>query len=272
MIDNKSKLEVFHDDNGSFVNLKESAADYIRDPFNLELVSAEDYLYLGYFKPFNACYVALDTANANSNSFTAEYWDGSSWTSLDLTDESRGFTRSGFLFWDRSAMKSTSVNGSEAYYVRLKPDSDHSAASVRGINLVFADDNSLKEEFFEIDNSNLLPSGESNHLVHHVAARNTIVQRLRNMGYLKSENEDLTQWDLNDHFQIKQAAVMLALSKIFFLLSDSTEDTWWSKYMEYQKRYEEAFNLYVLSVDQDNDGQEDTGEASENRRSQRWLR
>lgn len=277
MIESTEKLTVLHDDNGVFVNHTEDAADLTRDNFNLTLVAAEDYLYLGHYKPFGTLFAGIITGNTNSGSFAAEYYNGSTWVSLDLSDESRNFTREGYMFWNRDNMKSTSVNSVEAFYIRLRPDVDHSATVIRGINLIFADDSALKQEFFEVDNSNLLPPGEISHLVHHVAARNTIVQTLRNKNYKKHNEgsaraEEINQWDLMDIFQVRQAATMLALSKIFFTLSDSQEDTWWAKYEEYQRRYEHAFELINLSVDTDNDGEEDINENQEQFKIMRWTR
>lgn len=276
MIDPLSKLTVLHDDNSVFVDHSESAADYIRDTFSMTLVAAEDYLYLGYSKPFNATYMKLITANLNANTLAMEYYDGTVWTARSVTDETLGMTRSGFLLWDSTGMEKTTVDGVEAYYVRLKPSADHTATTARGMNLVFADDTALKNEFFEIDNSNLLPPGETDHIVHHVSARNTIVQTLRNMQYIKTDDTgtyvNITQWDLFDMFEIKQAAVMLTLSKIFFILSDNQEDNWWTKYREYQDKYEEAFRLARLSLDTDNDGVKDDNENLVKTKVQRWNR
>jgi hypothetical protein len=277
MIDPQSKLTVLHDDNGTVSNHSDSAADYIRDEFIFSLSSTEDYLYVGYMKPFNATFVALTTPNVNANSLQAEYYNGTTWTSLSLIDETRGFTRSGFLFWDKSDMKQVSVGGISKYYIRIRPSADHSATTYRGINILFADDNALKQEFFEVDNQNLLPSGESSHLVQHVGARNMILQMLRNKGILKQSSgssslKDLTAFDLHNLEQVRQAAVMLTLSKIFFMLSDSKEDTWWSKYEEYQDKFEESFELLLLALDTDDDGQEDVSETNEPFKVQRWLR
>lgn len=276
MIDPKSKLFVLHDDNSVFSDHSDNAADYVRDNFSVELVAAEDYLYLGYTKPFGSAYIELVTANVNTNSLTLEYNDGTTWQSLSLTDESKGMTRSGYWFWDKSVMKSSEVNNQEAFWVRVRPSVDHSPTSVRGINLIFSDDNMLKNEFFEIDNSNLLPPGESSHIVNHVASRNTIIQRLRNLGYIKTTSAsqvlDINQWDLIDIFEIRQAATMLCLAKIFFILSDSPEDTWWAKYREYQDKYEEMFRLARLSIDIDNDGTDDAEEVKAQVKSFRWNR
>lgn len=277
MIDPLSKLTVLHDDDSTFVDYSDNACDYIRDEFSVGLDQADDYLYLGYFKPFGATFVALTMPNTNANTLNAEYYNGTSWVSLELTDESKGFTRSGFLFWDQTNMKEVSVNGKSKFYIRLRPSVTHSATTYRGINILFADDNALKQEFSEIDNETLLPAGESSHLNRHVGARNMILQMLRNKGILKQSSgstsvKDLTAFDILKLEQVRQAAVMLTLSNIFFMLSDSREDTWWAKYEEYQDKFEESFELLLLAIDTNDNGQEDVEETNEPFKVQRWLR
>lgn len=276
MIDSRTKLTVLHDDNSVFADYTREAADYLRDSFSTTLVAAEDYIYIGYRKPINAVYVELETANTNSNTMSVEIYDGTSWVSTDLHDETNGLTRSGFLTWDKTDMSNTTINSEDKYWVRLKPDADHTATTFRGINLVFADDQMMKSEFFEIDNSSLLPTGESSHVTTHVAARNMIVQSLRNLGYIKENattgEQNIDQWDLHDIYEIRQGAMYLALSKIFFNLSDSVDDNWWQKYREYNDKYEEAMRLARLSMDLDDDGVEDTEEKRQPMQSYRWNR
>lgn len=277
MIDQQSKLTVLHDDNATFTDHSDSAADYIRDEFSLDLIAAEDYLYIGYHKPFNTTFIAMTTPNVNSNTLTAEYHDGSTWVTVELIDDTKGFTRNGFLMWNKDNMKEVTVNGKSKFFMRLKPSADHSATVYRGINILFADDNALKQEFSEIDNDTLLPAGETSHLNRHVGARNTIVQMLRNKGYEKNDTasnklKNINAFDLHDVEYVRQAAVMLTLSNIFFMLSDNKEDTWWSKYEEYQDKFEESFKLIRLPVDSNDDGLEDTIENKEPYRVQRWLR
>lgn len=277
MIDPANKLYVFHDDNGSFSDHSDSAADYVRDEYSVQMVAAEDYMYFGFDRPFGSIYNEIVTANSNSNSLSLEYNNGTSWVSLGLTDETNGMTRSGYMIWSRpSDWAASTVNSQEAFYVRIRPDVDHTAVSIRGQNLVLSDDNMLKQEFFEIDNINLLPPGESSHIVNHVAARNKLVQSLRNRGYIKTDSSsnkvNLTYWDILDIFEVRQAATMLCLSTIFFNLSDSTEDNWWQKYREYQDKYEESFRLVTLSIDNDNDGLADDDETAKQFKSMRWGR
>jgi len=279
MIDPKSKFTVQHDDNSVFVNITEDAADLTRDNFNLELIAAEDYLYVGLRKPFGTMYVEMVTPNINVNTLAAEIHDGTSWVSVELTDGSKGMTRSGFMTWDKTDMKAQTINSIEKFYIRLRPSADHSPSVVRGINLVFADDSAMKSEFIEIDNSNLLPTGEISHIGTHVASRNYILHHLRNH-YVKTEssldtatiNEKINQFDMIDIFEIREAALFLSLSKIFFNLSDNPDDHWWMKYREYQDKFEEKMTIARLSIDLDNDGIDDVEEKQLQYKPTRWAR
>jgi len=280
MIDSRTKLTVLHDAAGVFTDYTKFAADYIRDPFTVTIAAATGYLYLGFTKPFGAAYVELPTPSTTSATFAAEYYDGAAWTALTIDDESKAFQRSGYIFWDKTLMSSVSINSNTKYYIRLRPSASTSATIVRGINLVFSDDVQLKQEFFDIDNTNILPPGEDSHISAHVASRNFILQSLRNQGYIKSaesatgsiSDENITQWDLHDLFEIRQAATYLALSKIFFNLSDAVDDHWWQKYQDYQDKYEGAMRLARLSLDKDDSGVEEVDENVQNAQPTRWNR
>jgi hypothetical protein len=280
MIDPKSKLTVLHDDNGTFVDFTELAADLTRDNFQMQLTAAEDYIYIGYEKPFGSLYAEMYTANNNANVFTAQMYNGTSWVALsNYSDESQGFTRSGFMFWEQDDMKATAVNTITKYYIRLKPSANHTTKTVRGINLIFANDAAMIAEFSEITNSNLLPAGEVSHIRTHVSTRNHILQQLRNH-YQKlntSEStstvaEKINQFDLMDIFEVREAAVYLSLSKIFFNLSDSLEDHWFIKYREYQDMFEKKMTVAYLSIDTDNDGVKDANETQRQFNPTRWAR
>lgn len=259
MINKDSQLTIHKNSSSIWTN------DF-RDAFSLTLADS-DYLYLGYYKPFNSAYIALNTPNENSNNITGEYWNGSSWTSLDnWKDDSKGFTRSGFINWSRNQTdeSSTTVNGVEAYWIRLSTDTTHSSTEFAGIGFLFADDKDLQTEVPEITDTQHL-AGKTSHLLTHAAVRNQIVQELNNRGLGKVDQdtgitEDLTCWDILEATQIKQAAIFLTLSKIYFNFSDSKDDKFYQKYQDYQSKYKEAFSVSRLSLDSDDDGKLDSEE------------
>jgi hypothetical protein len=276
MIDPNAKFTVIKSDNGAFLNVTNAAADFTRDNFLFTMVAAEDYIYVGLDKPFNALYVEFVTPNINPADLTVEVYNGSSWVTASPDDETNGFTRSGFIFFDKSAMLKTSVNANERYYVRLVPSVDTTAMSFRGINMIFADDSDMVSEFPEILNSNLLPAGQTSHILTHVASRNHILHNLRNhyskAGVNDSALKKINQFDLIDVLEVREAAMFLALSKIFFNLSDAPDDNWWTKYKEYADKFEEKMTLARLSIDENNDGVDDAGEVQQQFQPTRWAR
>lgn len=267
MLDTNTKLTVLHDANSVFTDHSKEAFDFSRDAFSLTLNKDTSYLYVGFYKPINSCFVSLSTANTNANSFTAEIYNGSSWTAAtDFYDDTKGFTRSGFMTWDRNQTNqaSTAINSTSLFWIRLRPSVTHSATILNGLNFLFADDQDLTYEVPEITDTNHL-AGKSSHILTHVAARNEILQSLNNKDYKKlnpttSYREDLTAWDILEGSQLKQAAVYLALSKIYFNFSDATDDKYHQKSKHFQAKFKEAFQLSQLSLDEDDDGLLDSSE------------
>lgn len=255
MINPNTKLNVFHNS----TDHSNDAFDFTRDNFDLTLLST-DYLYIGYYKPVHMVYLALESAQNVANSLTIEYWNGSAWESVsNQFDDSKGFTRSGFIQWDKPSAQSTNtVNTISKYWVRIKPSVDQGEVEVKGINIIFADDQDLITEVPEITDVNHL-AGKTSHILTHVAVRNQIIQDLNNKDYKKTNpstglNEDLTCWDVLDANQLKQAAMFLALAKIYFNFSDNPEDKYYQKYQDYMARYRDAYNLSSLYLDSNDDG------------------
>lgn len=268
MLNYENKLYVYHDDDSSFSDYSYEALDFARDTFTIEMVAADDYLYVGYRKPINAFYVDFDTANTNANTLAGEYYNGSSWTAMtELVDETKGFTRSGFIQWERPTdpddQVTVTVNSQSAYWYRFKPSADHSSTVINGLNIVFADDEDLKKEWFEVTNHRA--SGEDSFILTHVACRDDIIQHFRNESFTKRDPnterlENLDAFDLLDIKEIRVAAKHLALHKIYMNLSDSVDDVYFQKATYHRSMYGDAINLAFLTFDHDDDGVKDAGD------------
>jgi hypothetical protein len=208
----------------------------------------------------------MKVVNTNANTFTAQYYNGTTWVSLDnFLDLSKGFTRSGFLSWSKSDIwDNTSVNSTDLYWVRLRPSADHLVTTeLQGLNIVYADDQDLTNEFSSIS-SQLSNLGLSSYITYHQSVRDDIVQALRNKGEYKVNNQsffkDITKWDLLNAEQVKKAATYYCLSKIFFELSDSVEDKWYQRSKDFNDKGNKAIETYYLSIDKDDDGIETQAE------------
>ena len=261
MLDVNNKLYVFHDDDSSFVDFSSKALDYSRDTFSVALVSNDDRFYVGFTKPINAFYVELSTANTSDNTFTAEFYNGSSWTALvGFFDDTLGWNRSGFMRWNRNQTSeaATEVNSQSAFWYRFTPSADHDAETVlKGLNIVYSDDQDLKKELYEY--ADFLPSGESSHILTHVAARDEIIQSLRSDGRYKQDLstgdlKNITAFDLLDISQVKVASTYLVLAKIFMAASDNIDDIYMEKSKMFRSLYNGAMKTMYISLDGDNDG------------------
>lgn len=273
MIDSRIKLTVLKDTAGVFTDHSDDACDFSRDDFTATLETT-DYLYIGFRKAIGGIYVELTTPNTVANSLTVEAYNGSTWTAIDVRDETKGLTRSGYISVDRNSLKETTVNGSTKYWVRLKPSSDHTETAIRGINLVFSDDASLKTHFPDIDREEIIPAGSKSQIIAHQSARDEIIQELRNRGHIKitaTGFENIDQWDLLDIYEIRLASTYKALANVFFSLADNPQDKWYTQYLYFAERYQRLIGGLKLSIDTNDNGKADTEEKLEKVRTTRWT-
>lgn len=266
MLNIKSMLTVLHDANGSFTNYTQQASDFQKDSFVLALNKDTSYLYIGFDKPFNAFYVDLKVLNVIANTLNAEYYT-TAWTALTINDETKGLTRNGFIQWDRPTSLATTlwnkytINSIEKYWIRLRPSATITATTeLNALNIVYSDDNDLKEEFYNINR--LLPSGATSFILAHVASRNQIIQELISNGFMKYDTTtfsyiNLTPFDLHEIYEVRQASVFLTLSKILYDASDDPEGNLIEKAKRYEGLYNVMINKLAVSVDINNDGIKD---------------
>ena len=271
-------LTVLHDDNNVFKDFSLDFSNFEIDEGLLELNSAEDYLYVGLYKPFSKFWVEIKTANALGGSFTAEYFNGTSWVSIGSTflDETRTFSRSGFISFSRDLSKwaATSVNGIEKYYIRLRPSVSFSGVEVWGIGLVFSSDQDLRNVYRDI-NAYKNPNDNS-FIIHHVEAKDRIIQLLRNQGKIKVKETivnqsstttllDIDEYDILRPEQLRNASKYYAISSIFANASNSIDSQEWKESEKYQELANKALDTFLLSIDSDDDGIEDEEENNKDR-------
>lgn len=261
MIDKRSALTIKHDDNSVFADYSHKMAAFGRDSVTMTITNAEDYVWVGFDKPINAVYVDITTPNGSEGSLEVQYWNGSSYVDVsEKSDDTLGLYRSGFVRWERELTNQavSTVDSEEMYWYRILPSVDRTGIVVSGLNLVFSDDYELSLEQPYISDTEFLGS-ESSHIKTHVAVKNEIIQKFRNKNYVKydsvtSDKVDIDCWDLLDIEEVKLAASYLALSKIYFGLSDNPEDVWASKSAAYRGMFDKYIDLARLSIDVDDDG------------------
>lgn len=249
-------LTVLYDNGASFTDYSRESQDYLRDNVALTYVLG-DFIYIGLYKPYNALYSEVVTPATTSMS--VQYYNGS-WANLSVNDDTKDMTRSGFIDWEKpSDWQSTLVDTQDLFYIRLSFDGD-TALTLAGLNIVFSDDQDLLKEVRDI--MDFRASGDTSFIAYHTAARDQIVQTLRNGGDAKRRDQEnhyrkLTKWDVLDIGEIRQAAKFLTLSKIFFDVSENDQDKSYIRYKDFLSKFGQSFKLFRLSLDKDDDGIKD---------------
>lgn len=263
MIDLKSQFTVKIDKSGTITDYSYELSELSSQTVT-ETITTDDYIYVGFRKPFNSCYIYMSTSSTEVQKLSIEIFNGSSWVSASGRDDSLSFSKSGFIRWNKASMVASSIDSDELCWVRLSAPADTSESVFMAFAPLFTDKESVKQEFYELDsvieNDNLTSKM--------AAATGEIMDRLSQQGY----HDDITAQDLHDIYEIKQSATYLTLSKIFFALSDSPDDHWWVKYEVYNKKYESSMQLYWLSIDKDDDGLDDEVEGEKKYNQTRFSR
>ncbi len=260
---------------GLYVNVTMEMRDYLRDPQTLNFLGAADRIYVGLYKPFNSLYVELNEVPVSPTGLTFRYSTDSGFQSLEVNDDTKGFERSGFWTWDRQSIQETwvesDVNGLSMFWVEIELATTPYDLSLKGVNIVFSDDYCMQVKSpFVMDK---LPKNDTSFIRYHVAARDEIVQILRNGGYIKmptgvedlffepsNNRENITKWDLLDREEVKEAATFRAMSMVYFNESRNVQDKEYNLYRDYQGKFGQSFKLFYLSLDINDDGKVDTNE------------
>lgn len=238
--------------------------EYDTPATSLELAIG-DALYIGYSKPFDSFFLELETKSIAGAELTAEYYNGSSWEPLAIYDESQGLSKSGFIYFEKPEnMASVEVDNKIKYYIRLAASVDTGAVGGKLLDILFSSDLDL-EKIRENIVSKYSTNGSF--ISKHIAARDHIIQYVRNKGNVKivKKNEgliteeilykDVTKFDFLEPMQLRVASKYLALYFIFWYeLSDEEGDKWQLKAAEMYRLYEEAINTFFLALDLDDDG------------------
>lgn len=257
-------IKVFKNSNDISID----AATYTRDFLAAQFL-ATDKFYVVHRKPLNALFLGFLTPNSNTSVVSVKYWNGTAYVAVSgLVDTSKGMSRSGFLTWNREQenQAATSVNSVDGFVYEITVDADTSAdLEIKGINLLFSDDAMILEAEPQLLNGDFYLENLTDHIPFHQSARNQIIQRLRNEGKTVwgEKRYDLDIFDLNDFSQLAEASKNLAISKAFFNISDQTDGKYYQKYMDYKDLYEEAYKTFFLSLDSNDDGEEQEAERNE---------
>lgn len=251
MIETKSSLTVFY----NTTNVSQKVACFGRDTVEIDM-TVVDYIYFGFKKPINSVYFNLLSDYESETELRLECFTGS-WVDLIHNDDTLGLFRSGFIRWTNNSNQIQSeYEGFNRFWYRLGVGRNRDALKISGINLVFSDDYDLMLENPVITSQEFLGSSKS-HILYHSATRNEILQNLR---AVKTNNEDLNQWDLFYIEEVRNASVMGTLSKIYYNMSDNDQDVWYLKSKDYENKFVSLLQKIQASFDVNDDGIEQEDE------------
>jgi hypothetical protein len=127
-----------------------------------------------------------------------------------------------------------------------------------GLNNLFSNDNDLLEKYRNI--MSFKDENDDDFIWSHQAVRKDIIQKLRNEGFSKKRDgeeflRNIDHWDILESEELRQASAYYALAMIFGNASDNKEGKWRQKERDYSAEGDSNFNLFLKTIDLDDDGQ-----------------
>lgn len=217
-----------------------------------------DSFYVGFHGKFASRYIQVHTANTNSSVMTVEYWDGSLWQDVDdLVDQTssagKTFAQSGFISWEnKDNWTKRSLTGMDSdiqlYWVKITVSANLSATTkLHAVLNLFSDDNMLRVYAPELmSDTNYLPSGKTNFLQQHMAAKDLVVLRLKTRKWIEDESQVI---DINDvSIPAVYACAWIILAPI------ATSDAARGLRDQMKQNFEDEIAKVNFAVDQNQDG------------------
>lgn len=252
-------------DNAVISDLSTDLENYHAGSGVIEIVAAEDKIYLGSFFPFNHRYFKLGTANTNSSTISLKVWDGDEFNPVvNIIDETilagASMGQSGYITWtpDKeegwSREDTSDKNGAlipvlgagitiyDLYWVEVTFSADLSAGTALDwVGMKFSDDTHLEGEFPSLGRTNAktsFESGKTDWEEQAVIAAQTIIGDLEAKRFIASKNQILERRDF------RRASVQKIAEVIFNGYGDDFKDDRDHARLEYRSRLET--DIYTL--------------------------
>lgn len=165
-----------------------------------QIIADTDALYVGYHGKFASRYFQLSVYNSVSNVLSVSYWNGSSWADVDdVVDQTssggKSFAQSGFVSWtNKSDWVLSSLSGVdtdvELYWVKFTFSVTMSTVTIKSVLNIYADNQLLSAYYPElVSDTNYLPSGKTDFLDQHLAAKDLCVLRMKQRKVISDESQ-----------------------------------------------------------------------------------
>jgi len=210
-----------------------------------------DAFYIGSRDKFAARYFHLSTLNTNTGTLAVTYWNGTSFAAVtDLVDQTKHFTRNGFLSWvNATDWQKSEITGvdEELYWIRVKVSTNLSAGTIlQAVLNLFCDDTLVKKYYPDlINDTRYLPDSRTDFLEQYEAARDLVALRLKQDKII----DDISQ--IIDPNEVCVAAVHAFAHILLQPITNPEEDT---RARDSERAMNHELNRVRLSLDLDKSG------------------
>ncbi len=274
-------IRLLHEDNTTLEDKTVDVNNYYSGTPTMDIVAADDYVYIGSRFPFNHLYFKFGTANTAASTITLTVWDGSAWASTkELFDETlssgASWGQNGYISWstdkatawgredtqDASGTELVTGLGSlqiyDHYWIRLAFSADLDAGTTLSwVGHLFSDDNHLGAKYPDLVRTNTMngwddTDSKSSWEEQHVTAAKEILQEL------KTKKVIFGAGNILDKSDFRWAAVHKVAEMAYDGMGTSFEDNAVKAMTKYNEALINAIGSAV--IDKDMDAQPDRDE------------
>lgn len=257
-------------DNLTLTDLSVKLNNYHSGSQVVDIIAADDAIYIGSDMPFNHRYFEFGVVNTSASVLSVSIWDGTEWeAAVDVVDQTsvagKTFAQNGIVSWvpDRNGSgwgrEETTENIPDVstlkiynlYWAKITFSADLlNTTAINFIGHKFSEDEDLAAIYPELNLSatkSQFLSGKTNWNEQHIHAAEAIIKRLREKKIIFSRNQILN-WEIFTVPSIHQVA-----SIIYRSFGDDYKDN----FEQSNKDFHAAMNLHNFEIDRDLDGKLD---------------
>lgn len=256
------RLKAFHNDTDLSIKL----ADFNNSATSIDFSLGE--LCLGLHKPIKEIYLELEPREPSA-SLIVQAWNGTRFSDVEIEDGTQNLSRSGFIkIPETETQLRTTLNGKDLSWITIFVSG--ATVNLNGVGVLLSSDSDLG---FVPNIQDYLPEGKTSFISFHQEARNIIIQTIRNSGKRITRRDkdgtdealnsrQVTEFDILEIDEFRQASKYLALSLLFDFLSKSPEDHYAIKAERFHARHLDSINSNLVSIDENDNGKTEASEAA----------
>lgn len=268
-----SSQRIIFKDNSTLRDLSAKLGNYLSGTELLDIVAAQDALYIGSELPFNHRWFERSVANAIASTLSVSLWNGTEWKAAvdvkDLTANTSGasLAENGIVSWVPDKDESWMIEDStedisdlstlkiyDMYWAKLTWSANLTGTTALAfVGHKFSSQEDLVSEYPELGDTNLMgahTSGKTTWDQQAFAAAEYIIADLKNKSLIFSPNQILA-WEL-----FRLASIHKTAEIAFRGLGDNYRDN----LIEANKAYKSAMDIKFPKVDLNANGRLEKGE------------